>query len=870
MRKQFMFLIFLSLILVSGAFAQSRNENQVTGKLVDSETKESLIGATVSIKGSQKATTTSLNGTFKISVPNSGTTLLISYIGYVSKQIEVSGGKDLGTIELANSSATMGQVTVTAVNPSMVIDRRTPVAATSVNQQYIEEKGQGAEFPELLKGAPGVMTSRTGGGYGDSRVSIRGFNSSNVALLINGIPVNDVEAGKIYWNDWAGLADVTKFMQVQRGLGASTVAAPSLGGTININTLSTETVQGGSISQSIGSFNDLKTTISYSTGLTDKGWSSSFLLSRRSGDGIANGLYYTGYSYFFNLSKVLTKTQTLSFNVMGASQNHGQRYTYNTINTYKNSPDGNRYNSDYGYLNGQLKSAEVNYYNKPLFSINHDWKINEKSSLATVAYASIGVGGASYLTGSNSSLITGAATNAVPRTGDQYSPIDFNTITKNNMANGDGSTSTYIQTAKNDHQQYGVLSSYKRQLTDHIDILAGADLRYYQGEHYYEMTDLLGGQYYTETRATGTSVNTANINNPLAHIRVGDKFNNDYRYDILSEGLYLQSEYHKDKLSAFVALAGNNTGNQRLDYFNYLTTDPARQTKFVNFFGYQAKGGANYNLDSHNNVFANVGYLQRAPLVSNVFLNKKNDINPNAVPEKLFSYELGYGFRSSQFTVNVNLYRSTYKDRSVTPKSVINQDGSISSANLSGLNELHQGIEIDAKFRPVKEITFSGMLSVGDWHYTSDAGPVQVTNDQGSATTTISKIYIKGLKVGDAAQTTAALGMDAQILPQIKVGANFNYYGNYNAYFDPSKITVENYQPWKVPNYTTLDMNIVYRFKFSGLDASFIGNVYNLLGTEYIADAYDSSPTGGLTPTSSIGVFYGATRTYMATFKVKF
>ena len=870
MKKQVLIVVLLFLISACGVFAQGGNGNQITGKIVDSETKESLVGATVVIKGTTKSTTSSLNGTFKISVPQAGATLLVSYIGYVTRQVEVSAQKDLGKIELVNSSAAMGEVKVSAVNPAMVIDRRTPVAATSVNQLYIEEKGQGAEFPELLKSAPGVMTSRTGGGYGDSRVSIRGFNSSNVALLINGIPVNDVEAGKLYWNDWAGLADVTKLMQVQRGLGASTVAAPSLGGTININTFSTETVQGGAISQSIGSNNDLKTTISYSTGLTDKGWASSFLLSRRSGDGIANGLYYTGYSYFFNLSKVLTKNQTLSFNLMGASQNHGQRYTYNTISTYQNSPDGNRYNSDYGYLNGELKSAEVNYYNKPLFSLNHDWKINEKSSLATVAYASIGVGGATYLTGSNASLITGAATNGVPRTGDQYSPIDFNAITKNNMANADGSSSTYIQTAKNDHQQYGVLSSYKRKLTENIDLLAGADLRYYQGEHYYEMSDLLGGQYYAETRSAGTSVNTANINNPNAHIRVGDKFNNDYRYDILSEGIYLQSEYHKDKLSAFVALAGNNTGNQRLDYFNYLTTDPARQTKFVNFLGYQTKGGANYNLDSHNNVFANIGYLQRAPLVANVFLNKRNDINPNAVPEKLFSYELGYGYRSAQLTANVNLYRSAYKDRSVTPKSVINQDGSISSANLSGLNELHQGIEIDAKYRPVKEITFSGMLSLGDWHYTSDAGPVQVTNDQGNSSTTISKIFIKGLKVGDAAQTTAALGMDAQVLPQIKFGVNANYYGNYNAYFDPSKITAEGYQPWEVPSYITLDMNLVYRFKFAGLDASFIGNVYNVLNAEYVGDAYDSSPTGGATPTNTIGVFYGASRTFMGTFKVKF
>lgn len=863
MRK--IILLLLAAVLTLGhTYAQGNRGPQVTGKLIDAQTKEALIGASVTIKGTTKATSTSLNGTFKLSIPAEGATLVFTYVGYVTKEQVVSASANLGTISLDPTSSAMKEVVVTAANPSVVIDRRTPIAASSVNRVYIEEKGAGAEFPELLKNAPGVMVTRTGGGYGDSRVSIRGFSSNNVALLINGIPVNDVEAGKIYWNDWSGLMDVTNNMQVQRGLGASTVAAPSLGGTININTYTTDTQQGGFVSQSIGSYNDLKTTLAYSTGLTDKGWASSFLLSRRSGDGNAEGLYYTGYSYFFNLSKILTPKQTISFTLLGADQNHGQRYSYNYINTYRNAPQGIRYNSDYGYLNGELTSAEVNYYNKPLASLNHSWKINDKSSLSTVAYASIGTGGATYLAGAQAGL-TQTSTTPVPRTGDQYSVIDFNAITKANLANADGSSSTYLQTAANDHQQYGVLSSYKRKFGDYIDFLGGIDLRYYQGEHYYKVNNLLGGQYLFDK---------ADVNNPLNYATVGDKFNNNYRYDIASEGIYLQSEYHKDNLSAFVAVAGNNTGNQRLDYFNYLSTDPNRETKYVNFLGYQAKGGANYNIDDHNNVFANIGYLQRAPLVASVFLNKKNDINPNAVPEKLFSYELGYGFRSSQFSANLNLYRSTYKDRSVTPRSVINNDGSISTANLSGLDELHQGVEVEFKYRPIKEVLFSGSFSAGDWHYTQNAGPVQVTSDNpNTAPQTISQIFIKGLKVGDAAQTTAAFGVDIDVLPQVKIGGNYNFYGNYNAYFDPSKITFQNYTPWKLPNYSLLDLNVVYRFKFAGLDASFIGNVYNVLNTKYLSDAYDSSPVAGTTyiqQTNQLGVFYGIGRQYTTTLKVKF
>ena len=886
MRKFLLLFIMTLFTAVDISYAQQGSVKSVSGKLLDAQTKEPLIGATVTIKGTTNASAVSLDGSFKIKVPTEGNvTLVFSYVGYVTQ--ELPADKDnLGTVLLDPTSASMKEVSIVA-NQSVAINRQTPIAASSVGKVYIEEKGAGAEFPELLKSTPGVMTSRLGGGYGDSRINIRGFSSNNVALLINGIPVNDVEAGKIYWNDWAGLADVTTSMQVQRGLGASTVAVPSLGGTININTMSTEAQQGGTISQSIGSYNALKTLVSYSTGVNDKGWAASFLLSRSKGDGYAEGLYYTGYSYFANISKVLSPSQTLSLSFMGASQNHGQRYTYNTISTYRNAPQGIRYNSDYGYLNGQLLSAEQNFYNKPLASLNHNWKINSTSSLSTELYASYGTGAAVYLAGpanASSPVLTPGSTSAsaVPRTGNQYSPIDFNQIVKNNLANTDGSSSTFLQNAQNDHHQYGLLSTYKKQIGDYLHFLAGADLRYYEGEHYNKVNDLLGGQYLVDVRSNSLSSPYGNINNPGAHITTNGKFNNDYRYEVGSEGVYLQTEYVKDDLSAFVALAGNNTSNRRVDYFDYLNSDPNQTSKWVNFLGYQAKGGANYNLDNQNNIFANIGYIQRAPLVASIFLNKKNDINPDAIPEKLLNYELGYGFRSSVFSANVNLYRATYKDRSKV-SSYVNTDNTISNVNVSGIDELHQGIEVDAKLRPIKDVTISGMLSVGDYHYTANTGPAQVTSDNGQ-TQTYQSLLLKDKKVGEfgtastGAQTTAALGLDINVLPQVKIGGNWNYYARYYASYDPTKMQVTStfnpaaYQPYELPNFSTLDLNIVFRFKLAGMDASFIGNVYNVLNTTYLADAFETAPSNAdfVTRTNALGVWYGAGRTYMTTLKVKF
>lgn len=862
--RKYLLVLLVSILTACMAFAQKNGGRQITGKLLDAQTKEPLIGATIVVKGTTTATSASLNGSFKLSVPEGAGTLVISYIGYETKELDITGD-DLGVIELQSNQSTMKEVTIIG---DQAIDRKTPIAVSTIGPIFIEEKGAGVEFPELLASTPGVMATKVGGGYGDSRVSIRGFSSNNVALLINGMPANDPEKGTIYWNDYAGLKDVTTSMQVQRGLGASKVAVPSLGGTINITTTGTDSQQGGSITQTVGNNGMSKTALYLSSGLNDKGWATSILLSRDKGGLYGDGLNYSAYGYFFNLSKVINDKQSLSLSVMGATQSHGERFTYNSIATYRAAPQGGRYNSDWGYLNGQFFSGDKNKYNKPIAMLRYNWEINGTTQFASTAYGSYGEGDITYAGGPNGAAVSLAPTNAaVPRTGDAYSPVDFNAITKSNMANPDGSSLVFMKSDVNHHQWYGDLSTLKKKLNDNLDLLAGLDLRYYQSHKYFEVNDLLGGKYIVDTRSDAN--NYGDKNNPGAHAVVGDKFYKNYEVNMASEGLFLQTEYNKDDLSAFVSVAGSNTSHRRIDYFNYTTGSADATTKWINILGYQAKGGANYNLDSHNNVFANVGFLQRPPLIASLFLNSKNDRNPNAVPEKLFSYELGYGYRSSQLTANVNLYRSTYRDKSVTPKSVLNTDGSISTANLSGVNELHQGVEVDFRYMPIRDVTLRGQLSVGDYHYLTDAGPVQVISDApGSTPQTIQKLYLKGMKVGDVAQTTAALGIDANVLPKLRLGADMNYYGNYSSFFNFATITTAGKKAWEVPNYALFNVNAVYKFKVAGLDASLLINVYNLFDTEYISDSYDTNALGSATTLT--GVFYGFGRTYTTGIKVKF
>jgi len=406
-------------------------------------------------------------------------------------------------------------------------------------------------------------------------------------------------------------------------------------------------------------------------------------------------------------------------------------------------------------------------------------------------------------------------------------------------------------------------------LGQYIDLSAGIDLRYYHGTHFQEVKDLLGADYveynFSGNPATGSAAGDINI--PIYRAVVGDKiyyYNRDY---VESAGAFAQAEYSKNDFTAFVTLAGSDNALKRTDYFTYLNSDPNQTTPYVSFSSIQAKTGANYNINSQMNIFANIGYLTKPPYFGNVFENFTNQINKKAVDEKLFSYELGYGFKTAGFSLNLNLYRTSYMDRAFAssyPDAATNQ---IYTANISGVGELHQGAELEFKFRPVKELLIGGMLSLGDWYYTNNAGPVSVFNSQQTLIGTVPVVDLKNEKVGGAAQTTAAGYIDFNIVPELKVGVNCNFYGNYTSYVPFQTYNSPNLHPYIIPDYTLWSMNGVFKFKMAGFDSELIGTVNNLLGTKYISDAEDDGATGQV---GNLGVYYGLGRVFTTGLKVKF
>jgi outer membrane cobalamin receptor len=877
----------------------------VNGKVVDNETNDPLIGVAIGVEGTSLGTTTDTEGNFTLSLDDENVTLLFKYIGYKDFKLNVKSKNNLGVISLSPEAFGLGEIAVVA---SVGIARKTPVAMTTISPRFIEEKLGTQEFPEILKSTPGVYATKNGGGYGDSKINMRGFQSANVAVMINGVPMNDMEWGGLYWSNWAGLSDVTRSMQTQRGLGASKVSAPSVGGSINIITNTIEAKKGGNISYGVGNDGYNKILFNVSTGLNENGWAMTILGAKTWGDGYIQGTEFEGYNYFINIAKKINDKHQISFTAFGAPQWHNQRSSYDGLTVagwqeVKNYMDGDspyKYNATYGFgLNGERKTSAYNVYHKPQISMNHLWQINEKSSLSTAIYTSIGRGygysgqgntstySSSWYGSSNGVLSTTYRNNDGTFAYDQIYELN---------ATSDAGSLMAMSKSLNKHDWYGLLSTYTTKIGADIDLYGGVDFRYYKGTHTNELVDLYGGDYYTDRYRQ----NVSESNNSLAgtddfnyeKLQVGDVVYRDYDGFVLQEGGFSQVEYNRGKLSTFAAASLSNTTYWRYDRFYYDADNAKSET--VSFIGYTVKGGANYNLTDQHNVFANVGYISRAPFFSGgAFLSStvSNAVNPNAVNEKIFSAEVGYGFKSPIFDAKVNAYYTKWMDKTMTKSiDIADDDGSVTdraTLNMQGVDALHQGVELEMEAHPFSWMDLTGMVSLGDWQWDSNStgyfyneGGQPISDSDGTVASGIGAddhasmtLNLKGVKVGGSAQTTAAVGTRIKFSKDLRMGIDYNFFDrNYADWsFSSSDLIMNGSKTysttWKIPSSGTVDMNASYSFPFGKNRAVISTNVENVLDQEYIADAYDG---GDSSWSSAYRVFYGFGRTYSVRLKVNF
>jgi len=789
------------------------------------------------------------------------------------------------------------EVVVTSRVIDVAKERKTPIALSTITAQEVALKVGNLEFPEVMNRTPGVYVTKQGGGYGDSRINLRGFDQRNTSFLINGQPVNDMENGWVYWSNWQGLTDVASGIQIQRGLGASRLAVPSVGGTVSIFTKSAELAEGGSLTQMIGNDGYIKTTAIYNTGKNDNGWATSILLTKWQGDGYIYGTAGEGWTYFTAIGYAPEgSAHSLNLSILGAGQWHHQRSSWVSIRDYQNFGEegiDRRWNTDAGFLNGEEYNIRRNFYNKPLATINWDWDINSTTQLNTSVYASAGRGGGTGARGNNfrSSAIdfwpfnkdlTSHYLEGGRGTRDANGFINFDAAVQSNSAieSGIGSNgyredgvdrvALIRRASMNSHDWVGAISNLEQQFGK-VKASIGVDLRKYKGYHYRVVNDLLGldGYYSTGNKnSKGQIIETLVEASPFKDTGIRGPKIDYYNNGLVGwQGFNSLIEYADDKLTAVIQGGLSNQSFQREDFFD----QPGNPISDVhNQGGGYVKGGANYNINEKSNVFFNTGLISRQPQFDAVFPNYANNVNPELQNEEIKSIELGYGFKGKKLSANINLYSTNWGNRFIT-RSLFNAQGDQGTAQFKDIDVSHKGIEIEGTYRPISKLKLQGSLSLGDWRYTKDfTSTLFDANQQQIGTGTL---YLKDAKVGDAAQTTAYFSADYYIgKSSIDFGYRFvdGLYADYSI-VDSVFTTPDNVGALQLPSYSVADLGFTTRFGAFTLRA----NVNNLFDTVYIAESETNiHATAGSTTWNGIdvnnSVWFGFGRTWNVSLKYKF
>jgi outer membrane receptor protein involved in Fe transport len=381
----------------------------------------------------------------------------------------------------------------------------------------------------------------------------------------------------------------------------------------------------------------------------------------------------------------------------------------------------------------------------------------------------------------------------------------------------------------------------------------------------------LDGYYSTGNKnSNGQIINTLIEASPFKNTGIRGPKIDYYNNGIVGwQGVNGMVEYSKeDKLTAVIQAGLSNQSFQREDFFD----QPAKPiSDKENVGGGYIKGGANINLNEKSNVFFNTGYISRQPQFDAVFPNYANNVNEDLENETITSIELGYGYTSSKLDVNVNLYSTNWGNRFIS-RSLANQQGDAGTAQFSNVDVVHNGIEIEGKYRASNKLTFKGMLSIGDWKYTKDFNAtIFNANQQAIGTATL---YTKDAKVGNAAQFTSYVEADYRFGKfNVDLGYRFvdGLYADYSIE-DSAFTSPDNQGALQLPSYGLVDLGLTYQI---GSGLSLRANVNNLLDTEYIAESNTNiHATSGSTTWNGVdvsnSVWFGFGTTWNASLKYRF
>ena len=814
--------MLFGLLVSLGAVAQ----NIVKGIVLDNDSEKPLQNVSVSIKALNITQSTDMNGVFALKNLTNGKHIVeIRIEGYETQNfpIDLSGKViDLGNIlmyEDISEDQDLSTVTIT-------------------DDELNDDTSAADNISGLLQSSRDLYLRTAAFEFSSSFFRIKGLDSDNANLLINGIEMNKLFTGRPQWANWGGLNDVLRNQEFSAGLSASSYTFGGVLGSTNISTRASEYRAGGRVSyaSSNRSYNH-RVMATYATGLMDNGWAFTVSASRRAGnEGFSDGSSYNANSMFLSLEKKINENHSINFTSITAPNKRGKS-SANTQEVY--DLKGIKYNSYWGYQNGKIRNSRMKETFEPILMLNHFWTIDDKTSLNTNVSYQFGKVGNSRID-YNGSKLDGVDGDGNPYTiglgGNNPDPTYYQKLPSYALRNGltnvyeieqnflndgqlnwdalyaananpfnTGRSAYVLYEDRNDDQQFTVNTILDKEINDNITLNARIQYKSLKSENFAKVVDLLGGNGYLDidTFADSFDEKQNNLLNPLHIATEGDKFKYDFIVRSNVMDAFAQAQFKYNKVDFFIAGNVSRTSHQREGLYQnggFPTTSLGKSEK-KSFTNFGAKGGLTYKISGRHLIDFNAGYLTKAPTVRNTFSNSRenNSTVDGLTSENVLSTDLSYILRTPIVQAKLTGYYTKIQD--ATEISFFFADG-IGGDNtafvqeiLSGIDKKHFGAEFGIEAQVTPTIKLKGAANIGQYTYDNNPNIYLTTesNDRSKLAGFVDgrkdfgTTNLKNYKLAAGPQTAYSVGFEYRDPDYWWVGATMNFFDN--IYVDVAPLT---------------------------------------------------------------------------------
>ncbi|TMM32438.1 TonB-dependent receptor [Polaribacter aestuariivivens] len=913
--------IFLSMFLLLCCTAFIKAQNVVKGIVVDSNSENPLQGVLVNVKNTTVNKVTNVNGVFNITGVTNGKYIVeLKLAGYETQNfpVELSGNVvDLGTILFFRD-----------------ITEDQDLSLITITDDELNDDASAADnISGLLQATQDVFLRSAAFEFSSSFFRIKGLDSGNGKVLINGVEMNKIYDGRAQWSNWGGLNDVLRNQEFSNGLSPSAFTFGGVLGSTNINTRASQQRPGTRISYSSSNRSyEHRLMATYSSGILEDGWSMTFSGSRRAGnEGFNEGTTYNAYSLFAAVEKKINENHSIGFTSIFTPNRRGKS-SPNTQEVF--DLKGIEYNEYWGYLNGRKVNSRIKEVEEPILMLNHYWDLSENSSLQTnVAYQFGKIG--------NSRLDFNGGANPSP-TYYQYLPsffvrnddlagaytarenfqndgqVDWERIFDANITNANGGLNNayVLYEDRNDDKQLTVNTIFNSSINNNITLNGKLEYKRLRSHNFAEVVDLLGGNGYLDINpfADTESKMQNNLLNPNRVVGEGDMFR--YNYNLNSDFInaFAQAQFKYKKVDFYTSFSLSNTTHQREGLYQNgrFQNNSLGKSKKLDFTNFGVKAGATYKITGRHLIDANVAYLTNAPTIRNSFSNSRenNSTVDNLQSEKVFSSDFSYIVRSPIITSRLTAYYTNVQD--ATEISFYFADG-VGGDNtafvqevLSNIERRHIGIEFGIEAQVTPTIKLKGAASVGQFTYGNNPDlylTSDVADNGGFDSDFRSKDYVSQLenyKLASGPQNAYSVGFEYRDPDYWWIGATTNFFSNIyvdvaplnrsaNFYEDSDGLPFADYDPElarellqqeKFDDYMSVNLIGGKSWKIDEYYISLFATVNNLLGEEYKTGGFEQGRNANYrqlrddksleTPVFGNKYWYGRGTTYFLNVNISF